>query len=65
MLLLGLLFSAGQLWAQPNPVVHTGELLGREGQPLGKITVTEAPKGVILRIEAESLPPRMARRAFP
>ncbi|WP_213989318.1 superoxide dismutase family protein [Sodalis sp. dw_96] len=48
---------AGPLWAQPNPVVHTGTLLGIEGQTLGKITVTEAPKGVILRIEAAGISP--------
>ncbi len=52
-----LALSAGPSWAQPNPVVHTGNLLGRDGKTLGKITVTEAPKGVILRIEATGIPP--------
>ncbi|WP_413724205.1 superoxide dismutase[Cu-Zn] [Sodalis sp. RH16] len=54
--MLSVLF-AGPLWAQPNPVVHTGSLMGRDGKSLGKITVTEAPKGVILRIEATGISP--------
>ena len=35
----------------------TGTLLGTDGKPHGTITVTDAPKGVLLRVVAEGLPP--------
>lgn len=35
----------------------TGSLLGTDGKPHGTITVTDAPKGVLLRVVAEGLPP--------
>lgn len=57
LLTLVLALSAPPLWAQSHPVVHTGTLIGTDGKPLGKITVIEAPKGVLLRVEASGMTP--------
>jgi|SRR5882757_1788988 superoxide dismutase, Cu-Zn family len=43
--------------AQAAPDVHTANLMGSGGAARGTITVTPAPKGVLLRIEAKGLPP--------
>lgn len=37
--------------------VASGSLIGTDGTPHGTITVTEAPKGVVLRVEAKGLTP--------
>ncbi|GBQ11649.1 superoxide dismutase[Cu-Zn] [Swaminathania salitolerans] len=42
--------------AQAADSVH-GTLIGPEGKPHGTVTVTEAPRGVIVRVVAEGLPP--------
>ncbi|WP_413733501.1 superoxide dismutase[Cu-Zn] [Sodalis sp. RH21] len=47
--------TANMAWAQPQPVVHTSSLLATDGKEAGKITLTEAAKGVILRVEATGL----------
>lgn len=36
---------------------HTGDLKNASGQVVGTVTVTGAPHGVLLRIEAKDLPP--------
>jgi Cu-Zn family superoxide dismutase len=51
-----LLLAAGPALAQA-PAVYHGALKGPTGADLGSITVTAAPKGVILRIEAKGLTP--------
>jgi Cu-Zn family superoxide dismutase len=43
--------------AQAAPDGHTANLVGPGGAARGTITVTPAPKGVLLRIEAKGLPP--------
>lgn len=49
------LFAAAPVLAQP--AVFHGALKGPTGADLGTITVTAAPKGVILRVEAKGLTP--------
>lgn len=44
---------AGSATAQTAPV--TAELKNSQGQAVGSVTFTEAPKGVLLRIEAKGL----------
>ncbi|MCE3290413.1 MAG: superoxide dismutase [Caulobacter sp.] len=46
---------AGAAMAQPVSV--TVDLKGPKGEDLGKATLTEAPKGVLLKIEAKGLSP--------
>ncbi len=46
---------AGAAVAQPASV--TADLKGPKGEALGKVTLTEAPKGVLLKIEAKGLTP--------
>ena len=46
---------AGAAMAQPASV--TVDLKGPKGEDLGKATLTEAPKGVLLKIEAKGLTP--------
>ncbi len=41
--------------AQAQPVVRTSNVIGPDGKDVGKITLTEAAKGVILRLEATGL----------
>jgi Cu-Zn family superoxide dismutase len=43
--------------AQADTEAHRGVLQGQGGAERGSITVTGAPKGVLLRIEATGLPP--------
>lgn len=51
-----LFVTAAPVLAQEAAVTH-GALKGPTGADLGSITVTNAPKGVILRIEAKGLTP--------
>jgi len=53
---LAAVLTANMAWAQAQPVVQTGNLVGLNGKDVGKITLTEAANGVILRIEASGLP---------
>lgn len=46
---------ASQAFAQSAPV--TAELKNGAGQAIGKVTLTEAPKGVLMRVEAKGLTP--------
>ncbi|MEA9391914.1 superoxide dismutase family protein [Acerihabitans sp. TG2] len=50
------ILSANMAWAQAQPVVRTLDLVGLNGKNVGKITLTEAAKGVILRLEANGFP---------
>ncbi len=43
--------------AQAASDAHTAELAGAGGGARGTITITAAPKGVLVRIEAKDLPP--------
>lgn len=40
-----------------EPATFTGALKGATGADLGKVTVVDAPKGVLLRVEAKGLTP--------
>ncbi|MBP2161772.1 MULTISPECIES: superoxide dismutase family protein [Asticcacaulis] len=40
-----------------TPATYTGALKGPTGADLGKVVVTDAPKGVLLRVEAKGLTP--------
>lgn len=40
-----------------TPATYTGALKGPTGADLGKVTVVDAPKGVLLRVEAKGLTP--------
>lgn len=40
-----------------TPASYTGALKGPTGADLGKVTVVDAPKGVLLRVEARGLTP--------
>ncbi len=43
--------------AQAQTTTATAELKNAVGAGVGKVTLTEAPKGVLMRIEAQGLPP--------
>src|SRR5215472_1787941 len=43
--------------AQANPEARTSSLKGANGQVIGQVTVTAAPNGVILRVQAKGLAP--------
>ncbi|WP_410014665.1 superoxide dismutase[Cu-Zn] [Sodalis sp. C49] len=49
--------TANMALAQPQPAVHTASLVGADGKDMGKITLSDAPKGVIMRVEATGLAP--------
>ena len=40
-----------------TPATYTGALKGPTGADLGKVTVVDAPKGVLLRVDAKGLTP--------
>lgn len=40
-----------------TPATYTGALKGPTGADLGKVTIVDAPKGVLLRVEAKGLTP--------
>lgn len=44
-------------WAQDKPEVRSVPLIGADGKPTGLVTITEAPKGVLVRIEASGIAP--------
>lgn len=52
-----LLAFAFALSAQAPVIGHVSELKGTGGAVLGKVTVTSAPRGVLIRVEATGLPP--------
>lgn len=52
-----LALSAGLAAAQTTAEVRTSSLKGANGQVIGQVTVTAAPNGVILRVQAKGLPP--------
>jgi superoxide dismutase, Cu-Zn family len=54
---LSLALWAGLGAAQTAPESRTSTLKGTNGQTIGEVTVTAAPHGVILRVEARGLPP--------
>ena len=43
--------------SQAQTTTATAELKNAAGAGVGKVTLTEAPKGVLMRIEAQGLPP--------
>jgi superoxide dismutase, Cu-Zn family len=49
-------FSAAALAQMPDKVL-TAKIIGPDRTGLGMITLTDAPKGVLLRLEASGLPP--------
>jgi Cu-Zn family superoxide dismutase len=51
--LVGLIAGA----AQAAPATATAELKNSTGQTVGAVTLTEAPKGVLMRVEAKGLSP--------
>jgi Cu-Zn family superoxide dismutase len=55
MTLLAMGLAAGV--ARGDPVSRSGNLIGSDGTAIGKITVTDAPHGVLLRLSAEGLKP--------
>lgn len=48
---------AGLASAQAAPEVRTSSLKGAKGQVIGQVTLTAAPNGVILRVQAKGLAP--------
>lgn len=58
-LALGLLLCAGVAQAQQDASAPTlsSQLLGPGGKPIGTVTLTDAPKGVLVRVQATGLPP--------
>jgi Cu-Zn family superoxide dismutase len=44
-------------FAQKSPQARTSALIGANGQVIGRVTVTTAPNGVILRVQAKGLTP--------
>ena len=52
-----LVLSAGLASGQTAPEVRTSGLKAANGQEIGQVTVTGAPKGVILRVRVKGLPP--------
>lgn len=44
-------------WAQNQPEVRSAPLIGADGKPTGLVTFTEAPHGVLVRIEASGITP--------
>jgi Cu-Zn family superoxide dismutase len=54
-LILATLLAAGV--AQAQTAATTVDLKNNAGQPAGKVTLTPAPKGVLLRVEATGLTP--------
>ncbi|MEO6828797.1 MAG: superoxide dismutase family protein, partial [Acidobacteriaceae bacterium] len=57
LVILFLLGSTAILPAQKAPASNTADLKNSSGRTLGKVTVTAAPHGVLLRIEAIDLKP--------
>jgi Cu-Zn family superoxide dismutase len=55
MMMLALGLAAGA--ARADPVSRSGDLKGSDGAVIGKITVTDAPHGVLLRLSVEGLKP--------
>lgn len=55
--ILFLLGSAAVLSAQAHPASRTAEIKNASGHDLGEVTVTEAPHGVLLRIQVKGLTP--------
>ena len=51
------LILAGAAWAADTPLSAKAELKAGDGKALGTATLTEAPHGVLLRIEAKGLTP--------
>jgi Cu-Zn family superoxide dismutase len=52
--------AAGPLTAQtsaPAPLTRTAELKGADGATIGTVVLTDAPNGVLLRVEASGLTP--------
>lgn len=56
-IVFALLLWAGLASAQAAPESRTSGLKGANGQVIGEITVTAAPNGVILRVQAKGLAP--------
>jgi superoxide dismutase, Cu-Zn family len=54
---LALALWSGLASAQTAPEARTGALKSANGQVIGQVTVTAAPNGVILRVEARGLAP--------
>jgi superoxide dismutase, Cu-Zn family len=54
---VSLLLSVGLASAQTDPEARTSSLKAANGQVIGQVTVTGAPNGVILRVEATHLTP--------
>ena len=48
---------AGLVSAQTQPEARTSSLKAANGQVIGQVTVTAAPRGVILRVQAKGLEP--------
>jgi len=44
-------------FGQTSPAAHTSPLKGANGATIGQVTVTPAPNGVLLRVEAKGLTP--------
>lgn len=57
MMVFSLLLWAGFASAQAAPESRTSSLKGANGQVIGHVTVTAAPNGVILRVQAKGLAP--------
>jgi superoxide dismutase, Cu-Zn family len=56
-LAISLALLAAMASAQTAPDARSSSLKGTNGQVLGQVTVTAAPDGVILRVQAKGLPP--------
>ena len=54
---LSSLFLSGLASAQATPEARTSSLKAANGEVIGEVTVTAAPHGVILRVQARGLPP--------
>ena len=57
MIAVGIALGAGLASAQITPEARTSTLKAANGQVIGQVTVTSAPRGVILRVQAKGLPP--------
>lgn len=56
-IVFSLILWAGLASAQAAPESRTSSLKGANGQVIGQVTVTAAPNGVILRVQAKGLTP--------
>ena len=54
---VSLVLWVGLGFTQTAPASRTSSLKAANGQVIGQVTVTEAPNGVILRVQAKGLPP--------